>query len=58
MNGQTKAGLPVTAKTYLCDGGTGEQFDQAANRRVDLYVEVGPTWLKTRCTLVLSVRTH
>ena len=25
-----KAGLPRYCKTYLCDGGTGEQFDQAA----------------------------
>ena len=35
-----KAGLPRYCKTYLCDGGTGEQFDSGSYRSVTLYAEV------------------
>ena len=36
-----KAGLPRYCKTYLCDGGTGEQFDQAATVGVTYMLKLG-----------------
>ena len=43
ISGQTKAGIASnTVQTYLCDGGTGEQFDQAATVGVTYMLEVGP----------------
>lgn len=36
-----KAGLPRYCKTYLCDGGTGEQFDQPATVGVTYMLKLG-----------------
>lgn len=36
-----KAGVPRYGKAYLCDGGTGVQFDPTCNSRYHLYVETG-----------------
>ena len=36
-----KPGLPRYCKTYLCDGGTGEQFDQAATVGVTYMLKLG-----------------
>jgi len=36
-----KAGLPRFGKTYLCDGGTGEQFDQPATVGVTYMLKLG-----------------
>ena len=36
-----KAGLPRYCKTYLCDGGTGEKFDQAATVGVTYMLKLG-----------------
>ncbi len=36
-----KAGLPRYGKTYLCDGGTGEQFDQPATVGVIYMLKLG-----------------
>jgi DNA-directed RNA polymerase subunit beta len=47
----------VTVALWLYDGGTGEQFDQPATVGVTYMLNLA-TWLKIRCMLVLSVRTH
>ena len=36
-----KAGLPRYCKTYLCDGGTGERFDQPATVGVTYMLKLG-----------------
>ncbi|MGL5273450.1 MAG: DNA-directed RNA polymerase subunit beta [Phocaeicola sp.] len=36
-----KAGLPRYCKTYLCDGGTGEQFDQPATVGITYMLKLG-----------------
>ena len=38
---QDKAGLPRYCKTYLCDGGTGERFDQPATVGVTYMLKLG-----------------
>jgi DNA-directed RNA polymerase subunit beta len=36
-----KAGIPRYGKTYLCDGGTGERFDQPATVGVTYFLKLG-----------------
>ena len=36
-----KAGLPRYCKTYLCDGGTGERFDQLGKKGVTYMLKQG-----------------